>query len=105
MKEWYVDHLMEMLSQELDDHEDLTAPMLVVSSVSKNQFKQKELNEYTYQVRSLSSGGLHANKRCLPWACPAPVAYLLAINLGLGYRPQRGRRHVLSCTLSEIQTR
>jgi hypothetical protein len=65
VKEWYVDHLMGMLSQELDDHEDLTAPMLVVSSVPKQQFKQKELNKYTYQVRILSisyyycSSGVH----------------------------------------------
>ena len=52
MKQWYVDHLMDMLSKEVDDHEDLTAPMLVVVSVGKSQFKPKELNKYTYQVRS-----------------------------------------------------
>ena len=50
VKEWYVNHLMDMLGEEIDDHEDLTAPMLVVSSVSKRDFKQKGLNKYTYQV-------------------------------------------------------
>ena len=45
VKEWYVNHLTDMLSKELDDHEDLMAPMLVASSVAKNQFKQNELNK------------------------------------------------------------
>lgn len=52
VKQWYVNHLVDMLGREVDDHEDLTAPMLVVASVDKNQFKQKEVNKYTYQVRS-----------------------------------------------------
>ena len=37
IKEWYVDHLVDMLGREVDDDEDLTAPVVVVASVDKNQ--------------------------------------------------------------------
>ena len=47
VKDWYVDHLIEMLREPTGD------PILVVASVKKSQFKQKELNKYTYQVSSL----------------------------------------------------
>ena len=44
VKQLYVNHLMDMLSKETDDHEDLIAQMLVVSSATTSQFKQKELH-------------------------------------------------------------
>ena len=51
VKDWYVDLLGEMLAEEAGDHEDLTAPLLVVASVTKEDFKVQNVNKYTYQVR------------------------------------------------------
>ena len=50
MKEWYVDYLVQMLLDENNDHEDLTAPLLVIASVSKSEFKLKNLHSYSYEV-------------------------------------------------------
>ena len=45
-----IEYLVEVLLEEQGDHEDLTAPLLVIASVSKNDFKSKYLNSYTYEV-------------------------------------------------------
>ena len=50
VKQWYVDYLVKMLQNDLDDHEDLTAPLLVVTSVKKKQFSTANIDKYTYQV-------------------------------------------------------
>ena len=56
IKGWYVDYLVGMLMVEADDHEDITAPLLVLALVSKEDFKLKNLNSYSYQVNiTLSS--------------------------------------------------
>ena len=48
MKSWYVEYLVELLSQA--DYEDLTAPLLVVASVKKEEFLVSQKHKYTYQV-------------------------------------------------------
>ena len=50
VKQWYVDYLVGILSEEKDDHEHLTAPLLVIASVEKESFKMRDLNSYTFQV-------------------------------------------------------
>ena len=50
VKEWYVDYLMTMLLEEENDHENLTAPLLVLASVTKADFQLKSLTNYTYEV-------------------------------------------------------
>jgi len=50
VKEWYVDYLVGMLLEEDGDHEDLTAPLLVIASVKKSEFRLKNMNRYTYEV-------------------------------------------------------
>ena len=47
VKGWYVEYLMKMLLEEDDDHEDITAPLLVVASVSKAEFKPRNVSSYT----------------------------------------------------------
>lgn len=49
-KEWYVDYLADMLSKSEEDHEDLTAPLLVIASVTKEEFRSTNKDKYTYQV-------------------------------------------------------
>ena len=39
VKEWYVSFLIKMLVDEKCDHEDLTAPLLAVASVGKDEFR------------------------------------------------------------------
>lgn len=51
VKDWYVTYLEKMLLEEKSDHEDLTAPLLVVASVSKEEFRAKNINTYTYEVK------------------------------------------------------
>ena len=51
MKEWYVDYLVQMQLDENKDHEDLTAPLLVIASVSKSEFKFLKI--YTAILMSL----------------------------------------------------
>lgn len=41
---------MEMLLDEDRDHEDITSPLLVMASVSKQEFKSKNIHNYTYEV-------------------------------------------------------
>ena len=50
VKAWYVDYLVGMLSGDIDDHEDLTAPLLVLVSVVKADFKFNNLQNYSYEV-------------------------------------------------------
>lgn len=53
VKEWYVELLMKILEgneEGCEDYEELTAPLLVICSVDKQEFKMKSLNTYTYQV-------------------------------------------------------
>ncbi len=50
VKGWYVDYLKGMLSEEKEDHEDLTSPLLVICSVSKDSYQQRASLGYTYQV-------------------------------------------------------
>ena len=50
VKEWYVEYLAGMLLEENSDHEDLTAPLLVIASVSQRDFQLKNVNTYTYKV-------------------------------------------------------
>ena len=49
-KKWYINLLMKMLKEEAEDHEELTAPLLVVCSATKDGFKQRASHTYTYQV-------------------------------------------------------
>ena len=42
--------LMQMFKDEAEDHEELTAPLLVVCSVTKEEFQLKASHTYTYQV-------------------------------------------------------
>lgn len=50
VKQWYVDYLSNMLLKEDSDHEDLTAPLLVIVSVDKKDFKEENIKKYTFQV-------------------------------------------------------
>ena len=53
VKEWYVELLMKILEGSeggYEDYEELTAPLLVICSVGKQDFKMKSLHTYTYQV-------------------------------------------------------
>lgn len=43
VKEWFVDYLVDMLRDAESDHEDLTAPLLVIVSCSKGEFKARHL--------------------------------------------------------------
>ena len=53
VKDWYVDYLSEMMTDEKNDHEDLTSPLLVLASVSKEDFHNKSLDKYSYQVQCM----------------------------------------------------
>ena len=50
MSDWYVDYLADMIREELDNHEELTAPLLVIASVPKSEFQEKKSDKYTYSV-------------------------------------------------------
>lgn len=50
VKDWYVDYLAGMLLEDKSDHEDLTAPLLVIASVEKDKFQEKNISKYTYEV-------------------------------------------------------
>ncbi len=52
VKDWYVDYLVRMLTAEEGDHEDLTAPLLVIALVKQSDFQQKNVNSYTYEVHA-----------------------------------------------------
>ena len=49
-KEWYIDYLVKTLLEEGDDREDLTSPLLVVASVTKGEFRVKNVAHYTFEV-------------------------------------------------------
>ena len=46
-KSWYVDYLAGMLLEDKGDHEDLTAPLLVLASVGKQEFEERSIGRYT----------------------------------------------------------
>ena len=50
IKEWYVDYLVKMLLEE-GDCEDLTSPLLVLASVTREEFREKNIDQYTFKVR------------------------------------------------------
>ena len=50
MKSWYVEYLVGMLLKDKGDHEDLTAPLLVIASVGKDDFVEKNIGRYIYEV-------------------------------------------------------
>ncbi len=50
VKDWYVDYLANMLHEDKGDHEDLTAPLLVIASVNKDGFQERNIGKYTYEV-------------------------------------------------------
>lgn len=43
-----MDYLVESFGE--GDHEDLTAPLLVTASVTKEEFTTKKINKYSFQV-------------------------------------------------------
>ena len=45
-----MDLLAEFLKKEENDKEDLTSPLLVVASAEKKEFKERNTDNYTYQV-------------------------------------------------------
>ena len=55
MKTWYVSYLAQELRKDNGDLEDLTAPLLVVVSTRKEDFRVKDISSYSFQV----VGGLH----------------------------------------------
>lgn len=50
VKEWFVKYLADMLREEESDHEDLTAPLLVIVSCDKDEFNPRHVHKYTYEV-------------------------------------------------------
>ena len=48
IKEWYIDYLVNLL--EKDDHEELTAPLLVIASVGPAEFRSSLISTYSYEV-------------------------------------------------------
>ena len=40
-----------MLHEDKGDHEDLTAPLLVIALISKNEFQEGNIAKYTYEAR------------------------------------------------------
>ena len=46
VKKWYVELLMKMLEEEAEDHEELTADLLVVCSATKDVFKQRACHKW-----------------------------------------------------------
>lgn len=56
VKDWYVDYLANMLHEDKGGHEDLTAPLLVIASVSKDEFQERNIGKYTYEVCCTETG-------------------------------------------------
>ena len=50
VKELYMNFIAEGLKDEENDHEELTSPLLVIASVNKSEFRDKNISKYTYQV-------------------------------------------------------
>lgn len=51
IKEWYVKYLVNLIEKE--DHEELTAPLLVIASVGPAEFRPSLVSTYTYEVKLL----------------------------------------------------
>ena len=45
-------YLVTLLSNEESDHEELTAPLLVIASVDASEFQHRNVEQYTYEVYS-----------------------------------------------------
>ncbi len=54
-----MDYLVGMLEVEEGNHEDLTAPLLVIASESTSAFRAKNINTYTYQASICMSSVIH----------------------------------------------
>ena len=54
-----------MLGEEQEDHEDLTAPLVVIASVTQHEFQQKHPEKHVYSV----SGGVQRNSAILKINC------------------------------------
>ena len=50
VKELYMNFIAKGLKDKENDHEELTSPLLVIASVSKSEFRDKNIIKYTYQV-------------------------------------------------------
>lgn len=48
VKTWYVEYLADALTE--DDREDITSPLVVISSVKKSEFKPDHVGSYSYEV-------------------------------------------------------
>lgn len=55
VKEWYVEYLAEEFRKENNDHEEMTAPLVVIANVTKEDWRTRDLNSYTFEV----VGGVH----------------------------------------------
>ena len=55
VKDWYVEYLADQMVKDNEDFEELTAPLVVIASIKKNDFKAHNINQYKYQV----VGGVH----------------------------------------------
>ena len=55
VKEWYVNYLADELCKDHHDHEELTAPLLVLASTTKEDFRTKDISSYSFEV----VGGVH----------------------------------------------
>ena len=50
VKEWYVEFLATLLEEENNDHEELTAPLVVIASIKAADFQQRHIDKYSYEV-------------------------------------------------------
>ena len=50
VKPWYVAKLKEDISSEQGDHEDITSPLVVIASVTVDEFNEDNIDDYTYYV-------------------------------------------------------
>lgn len=55
VKDWYVNYLADELRKDNHDLEELTAPLLVVASTTKEDYRTKDMSSYTFEV----IGGVH----------------------------------------------
>lgn len=55
VKDWYVNYLTDELQKDNHDLEELTAPLLVVASTTKEDYRTKDMSSYTFEV----IGGVH----------------------------------------------
>ena len=50
VKPWYIAKLKEDISSERGDHEDITSPLVVIASVTVDEFNEEDIDDYTYYV-------------------------------------------------------